>query len=87
MILIFEQDVRPHGDAGWFNWRCLLFRGAWERRGRMWRIGWGLWSLSYYSSPGLRDFFRHVESGASGWYDSQAAYEARRRRVLDTPLP
>lgn len=36
-----------------------------------WRIGWGLWSLSYYPSPGLREFFNHVEARKTQWVSSE----------------
>jgi hypothetical protein len=28
-----------------------------------------MWSVSFYPSPGLNDFFRHVESGSTRWHD------------------
>ncbi len=65
MILVFEQDSRDHGN-GRFNWRPLFFRGRWQH-GRTWRAAWGLWSISFYPSPGLHSFFDHVESGATEW--------------------
>jgi hypothetical protein len=68
MVLCLEQDLRDHG-GGRFVWKPMFFRGYWHGR-RTWRIGWGLWSLSYYPSPGLRDFFRYVEAGKTSWYDS-----------------
>lgn len=68
MILIFEQDSRDHGN-GRFNWRPSWFRGRWQG-GTTWRFGWGLWSLSYYPSRGLRDFFDHVEACETEWCKS-----------------
>jgi hypothetical protein len=65
LILVFEQDLQDHGQ-GRFNWRPSLFRGRWSG-GLTWRVAWGLWSLSYYPSPGLRQFFDHIESGSTGW--------------------
>lgn len=65
MILIFEQDARDHGK-GRFNWRPGWFRGKWKGR-TTWRLAWGLWSLSYYPSPGLRDFFDHVQADRTSW--------------------
>jgi hypothetical protein len=65
VILIFEQDTRDHG-SGRFRWRPSLFRGRWQGL-VTWRFGWGLWSLSYYPAPGLRDFFDHLESGQTEW--------------------
>jgi hypothetical protein len=65
MILILEQDTRSHGH-GRFAWRPFLFRGRWHGR-LTWRVGWGFWSLSYYPSRGLRDFFDHVEVGETEW--------------------
>jgi hypothetical protein len=65
MILIFEQDTREH-DGRCFGWRPELFRGRWRGR-RNWRLMWGLWSISYYPSPGLRDFMEHIEAGNTRW--------------------
>lgn len=65
MILLLSQDVRDHG-SGRFNWKPNWFSGAWQG-GRTWRICWGLWSLSYYPSPGCKEFFDHVESGQTEW--------------------
>ena len=65
MILVIEQDVRAHNGRR-FTWRPLLFRGLWSGQ-RTWRIGWGLWSLSYYPEPGLRDFFRWIEGKNTRW--------------------
>ena len=66
MILIFEQDTRLHNGKR-FEWKPMLFRGIWCG-GRTWRIGWGMWSISYYPSKGLLDFFRYVESRNAAWY-------------------
>ncbi len=66
-IVILEQDRRRHANAlPW--WRFGWFRGCWAG-GRTWRLGWGNWSICYYPSPGLHDFFRHVEAGNTGWCD------------------
>jgi hypothetical protein len=65
VILVFEHDSRDHG-SGRFAWRPGLFCGRWGG-GRTWRLSWGVWSISYYPSPGLRDFFARVESGATEW--------------------
>jgi hypothetical protein len=65
MILVFEQDARDHG-SGRFSWRISWFKARWGD-GRTWRIGWGLWSLSYYPAAGLRPFFDRVESGRTEW--------------------
>lgn len=65
MILIVEQDTRDHGQ-GRFAWRPTLFRGRWQGR-TTWRVGWGLWTLSYYPSPGLRDFMDWIEAGNTEW--------------------
>lgn len=67
MILVIEQDTRKR-DGRRFTWRPTLFKGFWKDR-KTWRIGWGLWSLSYYPSPGLRDFFRYAGSDNTVWYD------------------
>jgi len=69
MIVIFEQDTRPHGGC-WFTWLPFLWRGWWAD-GPSWRIGWGLWSISVYRSPGLRDFFDHVEHTEWVQYDTR----------------
>jgi hypothetical protein len=60
MIRIFEQDRRT-----WLM-KPFLFRGVWDGQ-KTWRIGWGLWSLSYYPSPGIREFFEHVKN--TQWHD------------------
>ena len=74
MILIFEQDLTVR-NGSWWNWRPNFFIGPWRgcRLGdpqqlRTWRLGWGIWSLSYYPSPGLRKFFETAEEGQ--WYGS-----------------
>jgi hypothetical protein len=64
MILIFEQDTRER-DGKHFCFKPMLFNGAWRSQ-RTWRIGWGLWTLSYYPEPGLKDFFDYVEN--TQWY-------------------
>lgn len=66
MILIFEQDTRTHPGVGRFAWKPSRFTGKWDK-GRTWRVSWGLWSISYYPSPGLRSFFDRVESGETEW--------------------
>jgi hypothetical protein len=66
MILVLEQDTRRHSGVAW-NWKPLRFVGTWKGR-KTWRIGWGLWTLSYYPEPGLRDFFEYVEKGNTRWY-------------------
>lgn len=65
MIFVVEQDLRAH-DGVRFAWRPELFRGKWCD-GRMWRLSWGLWSISYYPSAGLRDFHDHIASGRTEW--------------------
>ena len=60
MIIIFEQDLRTAPDGSKFRWHPHAFRGTWNGK-RTWRIGWGLWSISYYPSEGLKPFFEHVE--------------------------
>lgn len=65
MILVFEQDTRPHRGKH-FDWRVGWFRGRWKGK-TTWRLCWGMWSLSYYPSPGLRDFFDYVRSDATEW--------------------
>jgi hypothetical protein len=69
MILVFEQDPRDHG-RGRFNLRASWFRGRWQGR-VTWRLAWGFWSLSYYPSPGLREFTEHIESGATTWFQHE----------------
>ena len=65
MILIFEQDKRPH-QSKYFDWKPGYFTGAWKTK-RTWRIYWSLWSLSYYPEEGLRDFMDHIEEGCTSW--------------------
>jgi len=66
MILVIEQDTRRHSGVAW-NWKPIWFSGSWKGR-KTWRVGWGLWTLSYYPEPGLRDFFDHIEKGNTTWY-------------------
>jgi hypothetical protein len=67
MILILEQDLRRHNGKRWV-WKPLFFRN--EMFGRTtWRIGWGFWSLSYYASPGLKDFLDYIREGNTEWRD------------------
>ena len=65
MIIVIEQDARPHNGKR-FTWIPFRFRGWWNGR-RTWRVAWGLWSVSCYPSPGLKEFFDYVESGATEW--------------------
>ena len=67
MILIFEQDTQDHGQ-GRFGWRPHWFRGRWGA-GWTWRLAWGLWSLSYYPSEGLRAFCERIARGETEWYE------------------
>lgn len=59
MILIVEQDTRRH-DGRRFTWRPGVWRGVFQGK-RAWRVWWGVWSLSCYGSPGLKDFLDHVQ--------------------------
>jgi hypothetical protein len=68
MILVFEQDTRTRNGRR-FSWKGLWFTGVFDGR-RTWRVGWGMWSLSYYAAPSLRDFFRYVEGGYCRWFKS-----------------
>jgi hypothetical protein len=69
VILCLEQDLRRH-NGRWFNWKPCWFSGSWRNK-RTWRFGWGMWSVSYYPEPGLRDFFDHVEDTA--WQGAEDA--------------
>jgi hypothetical protein len=71
MILVFEQDLTPRNGSR-LSWRGSWFVGRWDG-GRCWRVMWGLWSLSYYPSPGLRSFMDHIESGRTGWNERSPA--------------
>jgi hypothetical protein len=68
MIVIFEMDTRGYNGVR-FNWRPGRFRGRWKNK-RTWRVWWGFWSVSFYPSPGLHDFFKHVEDGNTQWYET-----------------
>ena len=68
MIIVIEHDVRRHGGRR-FAWRPGYFSGIWNGK-RTRRFMWGLWSLSYYQSPGLNDFFRYIEAGNTEWRDA-----------------
>lgn len=65
MIVILEQDTRRY-DGKRFAWKPFVWRGVFQGKPCS-RYCWGLWSISFYRSPGLRDFFRHVESGETEW--------------------
>lgn len=79
MIVIIEQDLEDHGSGRW-NWKPHFFRGRWGD-GRMWRLAWGLWSISYFPSPGLRKFHDHIASGRTAW--TQPAEAEGRRGVSE----
>lgn len=74
MIIIFEQDLRCH-DGVFFRWKPHFFRGTWATQ-KTYRIGWGLWSISLYRSPGLKDFFDHI--GNTKWYGNSEQYRSER---------
>lgn len=61
MILIFEQDTRDP-----FQWVPELFVSTFDKK-RTWRFVWGTWSLSYYASPGLKDFMEQIADKAATW--------------------
>lgn len=65
MILIFEQDKRPH-QSKYFDWKPGIFKGTWKSK-KTWRVYWGLWSVSYYPEKGLNDFMKYIESGSTSW--------------------
>lgn len=70
MIFVLEMDVRRHNGKR-FSWRPGRFVGPWYvpwTGKRTWRVWWGFWSLSYYPSPGLHDFFDYIESGSAEWH-------------------
>lgn len=60
MILIFEQDIAIR-NGKLFNWKPMFFKGAWEEK-TTYRLGWGLWSVSYYPCSDLRSFFSEAKS-------------------------
>ena len=66
MILIFEQNIQPQIDCKYFRFKPMLFKGIWHSR-RTWRIGWGIWTLSYYPEPGLKEFFQYASE--TQWYN------------------
>ena len=61
MILVFEQDSRRRRGRR-LTLRPVLFRGRWNGQ-RTWRLCWGMWSVSAYPSPGLREFFETAGRG------------------------
>jgi hypothetical protein len=67
MILILEQDTRPYEDIV-FHWKPELFISKWDRK-TTWRFCWGMWSVSYYASEGLKDFMEHIADGGAKWCD------------------
>lgn len=58
MIVLWEIDLR-HIKYDWPWWKPGLFIGAWAG-GRTWRLWWWMFSVSYYPSPGIKEFFDHV---------------------------
>ena len=61
MILILEQDTRDS-----FEWVPELFVSEFDEK-KSWRFCWGMWSLSYYASDGLKDFTEHIKDGGVRW--------------------
>lgn len=66
MIFIFELDFTVRDGKRW-RWKPSWFTGFWESK-RTWRLGWGVFSVSYYPSRSLRRFFDYVESENTAWY-------------------
>ena len=71
MILIFEQDTTVRNGRR-FDWKPMLFKGGWKGK-RTWRIGWGMWTLSYYPESGLKDFFKSAKNPNIGWVDNNGS--------------
>ena len=69
MIVVFEQDTTVRNGRR-FVWKPFVFRGHWDGR-KTWRFGWGLWSVSFYPSSGLRSFFDHVQDGNTMWFGDE----------------
>ena len=74
MVFVFEMDLtRRKGKL--FNWNPCLFKGKWECNKTTWRLGWGIWSISYYPSKSLRAFFEYVPK--VGWHGKRVNCNAR----------
>jgi len=54
MILIFEIDKTVQNGKRW-TWRPMRFHGTWKGK-TTWRVGWGIFSISYYPSSSLKKF-------------------------------
>jgi hypothetical protein len=68
MILIFEQDTRPHRGVS-FEWKPEWFVSKFDKK-TTWRFCWGVWSLSYFASRGLMDFVDHIKDQGTDWNSS-----------------
>jgi len=55
MVFIFEIDLTRRNGSRW-SWKPTLFKTWWTQAKKSWRIGWGIFALSYYPNSGLRDF-------------------------------
>ena len=70
MIVIFEHDKRNHGKGG-FMWRPAHFKDWWRGTKFTHRVCWGLWSISTYPEPGLKDFMDYIKVGNTEWRDDR----------------
>jgi hypothetical protein len=66
MILLLEQDTRKHGNKR-FLWKPFWFKATWKGK-KTWRIGWGLWSISCYPEPGIKEFFDYIRGNNTEWH-------------------
>ena len=90
MIIVLEQDSRKIDDKR-FMWKPTWDTSrwmVWDGKGRVigrkvWRLCWGMWSLSYYADPGLRDFFEHINDVSTGWVGGTEPYQHEKQVLLN----
>ena len=69
MIFVFEIDITKRNGRRW-SWDFSFFRDVWDK-GKTWRVGWAIFSLSFYPARSLRQFFDYVESGNAEWKEAK----------------
>ena len=67
MIIIFEIDKRKRKGKR-FNFKPCFFRGYWRNK-KCYRIGWLIFSFSYYPEKGLRDFLEYNRFENACWHN------------------
>ena len=65
MIILLEHDTRKHNGRR-FSWKPGYWKMIWKD-GYMHRWAWGLWSISIYPEPGIKDFHDYISAGNTEW--------------------